>query len=77
MESKSIEEGLNVILFSQMHFSDVYYMYKVKFNISFIFLLKLFLESRPVTNTNISCSSWFYVFICPIKITKIQLNLVI
>ena len=37
MESKSIEEGLNVILFSQMHFSDVYYMYKVKFNISFIF----------------------------------------
>ena len=38
MESKSIEEGLNVILLSQMHFSDVYYMYKVKFNMSFIFL---------------------------------------
>ena len=30
--------------------------------------LKAFFEKKPVANANISYSSWFYVFICPIKI---------
>ena len=33
------------------------------------FSIKAFLERKPVANTNNSYSSWFYVFICPIKIT--------
>ena len=62
MESRFIEEDLKVIVsvFTSAFNYD---------HVSSFFVLMLFLESKVVANTNISCSSWFYVFICPIKIT--------
>ena len=56
MESRFIEEGLKVIVFSQMQFS----VQPCKF---FFSIIIAFLERKPVANTNSSYSSWFFVFI--------------
>ena len=69
MESRFIKEGLKVVVFSQVQFS-VRPIGRISLRLSFCFFgIKAFLERKPVANTNISYSSWFYVFICPIKIT--------
>ena len=63
MESRFIKEGLKLIVFSQVEFSVRPII------VSFVFLvltLSLNYESKPVANTNISYSSWFYVFVCSI-----------
>ena len=75
MESRFIEEGLKVKVFSQVQFS-VRPIVSLRVSKFLLFSIQAFLERKPVANSNnFSYSSWFYVFICPIKITYKYISL--